>query len=80
MPENPESPREIGYYMALAQVGLEMVAPIGVGIAIDYYFDSMPWATVSGAAVGFIGGMLHLILMVREHDKEEGQGPPRGAS
>ena len=78
MPDDPPSPRETGYYYALAQIGLEMVAPIGIGIGIDAYFDSQPWATVIGAAIGFIGGMVHLILLVRQHDAEEQRQPPRG--
>ncbi len=76
MPLGLPDPREMGYYFALAQVGFEMVAPIGVGIALDYYFDWTPWGTVVGLVVGFLGGMTHLILMVRQHDAEERRQPP----
>jgi F0F1-type ATP synthase assembly protein I len=63
--------RELGYYLALAQVGLEMVAPIGIGLVLDYYLDWSPWATVGGAVFGFVGGLLHLIVMVNRHDAKE---------
>jgi len=63
--------RDLGYYVALAQVGLEMVAPIGIGVILDYYLSWSPWATVGGAVFGFVGGMLHLIVMVNRHDADE---------
>ncbi len=71
MPEGRPDLKELGYYFALAQVGLEMVAPLGIGIALDAYFGWKPWATVIGAIFGFTGGLLHLILMVKQHDKSE---------
>jgi F0F1-type ATP synthase assembly protein I len=70
----------MGYAFALAQVGLEMVAPIGIGLLLDYYFGCLPWATVGGAVLGFVGGMTHLILMVKQHEAEERRRPPGGAS
>jgi F0F1-type ATP synthase assembly protein I len=70
----------LGYYFALAQVGMEMVAPMLVGIGLDYYFGWAPWATVIGLGLGFLGGMVHLVMMVRQHDAEERQKPPGGAS
>jgi F0F1-type ATP synthase assembly protein I len=60
----------MGYYLALAQCGMEMVFPLVVGIALDYYFGWKPWGTVVGAVVGFVGGLGHLILMVNRHDSE----------
>ncbi len=73
-------PRELGYYFALAQVGLEMVFPLGVGLVLDHYLNWSPWATVVGAVVGFVGGLFHLVIMVSRHDAEkrrkgEGEGP-----
>jgi F0F1-type ATP synthase assembly protein I len=66
----------MGYYFALAQIGLEMVAPIGVGLLVDYYFGSLPWATVICTVLGFVGGMVHLVVMVQRHDAEERRRPP----
>ena len=39
----PPSPEELGRYFALSQIGLEMVAPIGLGLALDYWLGSSPW-------------------------------------
>jgi len=64
--------------MALAQVGMEMVAPVAIGLFIDYRWDSLPWGTAIGAAVGFIGGFAHIFALLnrfedndrRSHDQE----------
>jgi len=72
-------PRDMKRYMALSQVGLEMVAPIGVGLALDYAFHWLPWATVVCSCVGFVGGMVHLIMLARQSEAQEQQKPPRGA-
>jgi F0F1-type ATP synthase assembly protein I len=79
MPENPPDAKELGFYFSLAQVGLEMVVPMGVGIVLDYYvnWDWRPWGTVVGLIIGFVGGMAHLIALVSRHDKA-GPSRPRG--
>ena len=76
MPEGPPNAKELGFYFSLAQVGLEMVFPLGVGIALDSYFDWRPWATIAGFAFGFIGGFVHLLIMVKQHEKP-GRSKPR---
>jgi F0F1-type ATP synthase assembly protein I len=68
MAQGPLNPKEFGFYVALAQVGIEMVVPIALGFWLDQWIGSMPWATVVGAVVGFAGGLYHLISMVRQHD------------
>jgi F0F1-type ATP synthase assembly protein I len=46
-----------------------MVAPVGVGIALDHFLGWSPWATVGGAIFGLVGGLAHLIaLSNRRHD------------
>jgi F0F1-type ATP synthase assembly protein I len=77
MPGRPPSPRELGFYVTLAQVALEMVFPLGVGIALDSLFDWHPWATVGGFAFGFIGGFAHLMVLVKQHDDAERSKPGR---
>jgi F0F1-type ATP synthase assembly protein I len=78
--QRPQNSRELGYYFALAQIGLEMVAPIGIGLLLDYWFGWLPWATAACAVLGFVGGMAHLVLMVHQHDAEERRRPPGDAS
>jgi hypothetical protein len=72
------SPRETGLYYALAQVGLEMVAPIALGAYLDYRWGWLPWLTAVGAVVGFVGGFMHLFVLLRKVEKlkrERREGP-----
>jgi F0F1-type ATP synthase assembly protein I len=62
-------PKELGRYFALAQVGLEMVVPIGIGYALDEYLGWRPWGVTVGAFLGFAGGLLHLLALLKKHDE-----------
>ncbi|HXG13276.1 MAG TPA: AtpZ/AtpI family protein [Gemmataceae bacterium] len=73
-------PREFGYYVSLAQVGLEMVAPVGIGIALDHYLGWSPWATIGGAVFGLIGGVAHLIALTNRRDQGIPPNPQREES
>jgi F0F1-type ATP synthase assembly protein I len=74
MPEDPLNRRDLGYYFAIGQVGLEMVVPIALGVAIDSYLGSTPWGTVVGAVLGLAGGLAHLITILN-HQKESQRSP-----
>lgn len=69
MSDNPLETRKLGYLYALGQVGIEMVAPLVVGLFADYYLGISPWLAVFGAVVGFAGGLVHLIWMLKYFDK-----------
>lgn len=56
--------------VALSQIGVEMVAPIGLGVLLDLYMDWGPWAAIAGALIGFGGGMFHLIFLVNQSDRD----------
>ncbi len=60
MPRGDERPGfrylALGTEFAAAVVGLTLV-----GLWIDNHFGTSPWAVVSGAAVGLIGGMFNLV-------------------
>jgi F0F1-type ATP synthase assembly protein I len=71
MAADRQDPAELGYYFALAQVGMEMVAPIVLGVALDNYLGWRPWGVIGGAIVGFVGGLVHLIVMVNRHDAQD---------
>jgi F0F1-type ATP synthase assembly protein I len=79
MPEEKLDPRETGLYFALGQAGFEMVAPIGIGLWLDYQFDWGPWATVIAAILGFVGGTVHLILMAQQIERERSKKKKNGA-
>jgi len=70
----PTDPKELGRYFALSQVGMEMVAPIGLGLALDYWLGSSPWCAVVGAVLGFVGGLAHLIVMVNRPKEKQDPG------
>jgi F0F1-type ATP synthase assembly protein I len=70
-------PKDLGFYFALSQIGFEMVVPLCVGLAIDYYFGTKPWATIIGFVLGFVGGFLHLLTMLQRHQASQ-KGPPPG--
>jgi F0F1-type ATP synthase assembly protein I len=80
MSRGPPDSKELGYYFALAQVGLEMVVPIGLGVALDSYFRWTPWGAVAGAVVGLVLGITHIVLMVNRHDRAGSSKPPREPS
>jgi F0F1-type ATP synthase assembly protein I len=78
MPDDrPPDSRELGYYFTLAQVGLEMVAPLIVGLVLDYYLDTGPWLAVGGIIIGFIGGITHIVALTHRHDAEARDRTPR---
>jgi hypothetical protein len=71
MPLQPDNPKELGYYLALGQAGLEMVVPVAIGVAVEHYFPAVaPWAVVVGAILGPIVGLTHLVMMTNK-----GKGP-----
>jgi len=67
MPEQPITPRQLGFYYALGSVGLEMVAPIALGAWIDSNYGTMPWCIVAGAVLGLVGGLAHLLLLLKRY-------------
>jgi F0F1-type ATP synthase assembly protein I len=75
------NPKEMGYYFSLAQIGMEMVVPIGIGVALDRYLGCSPWGAILGTLLGFAGGLTHLIVLVNQHDKaRQKKRPPGGES
>ena len=72
MPGRPLDPRQLGHYYALAQVGLEMVAPLAVGLALDYCLGWAPWGAIGGAILGLIGGVAHLAVLANRPPDRDG--------
>lgn len=78
MPAGLPNPRELGHYAALAQVGLEMVVPVGIGLWLDYQMDWGPWGIVTGAILGLLVGVFHLYALLNQPiDKDSGSGQDR---
>lgn len=79
MPLGLPNSREMGRYFAIAQVGLEMVAPIAIGVLADSYLSWAPWGVVVGVIVGFVGGLAHLLVMLKRFEENgTGKPPPAG--
>ena len=76
MPKKSTEPREMGYLLAISQVGLEMVVPIGLGVGLDLWLGTMPWITVAGVLLGLFGGIAHLLVIVDRMDKAAKMDPP----
>jgi F0F1-type ATP synthase assembly protein I len=79
MMQGAPDPKDVGRAYGMAQVGIEMVAPIGLGVALDYWLGWTPWATVAGAVLGFVGGLVHLVSMMNQQDRNGPKKPGSGA-
>lgn len=67
IPQGPDT-RQLGWYYALAQLGLEMAAPVGLGYWLDERLGWFPWLTVTGAIMGLVLGFTHLLLLLRQQE------------
>jgi F0F1-type ATP synthase assembly protein I len=64
--------KEVRFYLSLAQVGTEFVAPLVIGVMLDRYLGWSPWGVVIGGLLGFVGGMVHLLTLAGRQPPEEG--------
>lgn len=74
----PRSPLGVGLDLAsrLTTIGLEFALPAAGGYGLDAWLGTMPAATIGGAVLGFLVGMLHAVRMSREFSGTAG-GPRR---
>jgi F0F1-type ATP synthase assembly protein I len=80
MPERPVNPIEFGFYLSVAQVGMEMVAPIGLGWLLDHFLDWSPWGIVGGAVFGLVAGVAHLAALANRGSDSNSSRPRRKSS
>lgn len=76
LPEMPDR-NEMGRYVALGQIGMEMVAPILAGLAADHYLGWRPWGVIAGAVLGLVSGFVHLVHLLSKMDSKDSSGPDR---
>jgi F0F1-type ATP synthase assembly protein I len=69
LPDPPN--RHLGHGTAMAQIGFEMAAPIGLGVLLDRWLEWSPWLTIVGAVVGLVGGIFHLVVLANREDVEK---------
>lgn len=81
MPEGPPDRRELGRNYALAQIGFEMVVPIGIGMALDFYlgWTPAPWGVVVGTVLGLVIGITQLVAVSGRMNQEGPDKPDRDA-
>jgi F0F1-type ATP synthase assembly protein I len=77
MPPDRPNPRDLGRYLALGQVGMEMVAPIVLGLLADTYLGWAPWGLIAGAVLGLVGGLAHLVAQANKMNAERPPDPER---
>lgn len=71
MTQDPQDPRRLGLYMALAQVGTEMVVPTVVGLILDLNFGWTPWGLLVGVVLGLVGGFYHMIAILKRLNQRD---------
>jgi F0F1-type ATP synthase assembly protein I len=83
MVERGPEERRYGLYLALGQAGMEMVAPVVLGVLLDRWLATTPWLTVVGVVVGFVGGLGHMIVLAgrlnaeadrKRRERDQGRG------
>ena len=58
-------------HYALAQCGIEMVAPMIPGIFIDNWLNTTPVFISILGIIGFIVGLRHMVMLAKKIDDEE---------
>ena len=71
MPDQQPDNRELGFYLSISQVGLEMVAPVLLGWLLDVWLGWQPWAIITGAVLGLVLGVTHLVLILDRHNQPD---------
>jgi F0F1-type ATP synthase assembly protein I len=61
----------MGRLFALSQIGFEMVAPIALGWYLDEWLDWKPWGVVGGAVLGLVGGLAHILLLLKRIEAKD---------
>jgi F0F1-type ATP synthase assembly protein I len=76
MVPGPSKRDDLGHYLALGQIGMEMAAPIGIGVLVDYWLGWQPWCTVAGACIGLVAGLVLLVRMANKENKVSADKKP----
>jgi hypothetical protein len=64
-----EYEKTVSRLMAYSAVGMEMIVPVGLGIAIDLWRGWMPACTILGVGFGLFVGIADLIRLNRDAGK-----------
>jgi len=62
---------------SITTIGLEFSLPVVIGLVIDRHWHTTPGATLIGAVVGFLAGMIHILAVARNLSaRAESSSPP----
>jgi hypothetical protein len=75
LPGSSSDREDLNRLLRFSQVGLEMVAPIGVGLALDFWLGWLPWATLAGAVLGLTFGLYHMVRLMNRENAAEAAKP-----
>jgi F0F1-type ATP synthase assembly protein I len=62
---------DLARYLEFAQVGVEMVAPLVLGLVLDHYLGWTPWLMIAGAVLGLVGGLYRMVALANRINREE---------
>jgi ATP synthase protein I len=67
--ERPEARSRLAVGLEVASsittIGLEFSLPVAIGFVIDRHWHTTPAATLIGAVLGFLAGMMHILAVAR---------------
>jgi F0F1-type ATP synthase assembly protein I len=76
--ERPEARSRLAAGIAMASsittIGLEFTIPVGLGFMIDRHWNTSPVATILGAVLGFLTGMMHVLRVAKSLSPPPGSG------
>lgn len=58
-------------YSQIYQLVSEFVIPIGLGIAVDWQFGTMPWGTILGTVCGVLLGSFRIRLILKKLEQQD---------
>ena len=59
-------------------ISLEMALPAAFGYWLDGQWNTKPWLVITGAILGFITGMMHLLEIAKKEGQKQQQDKKDG--
>lgn len=65
----PREPSPLAAYAIFGAAGVQLAASTVAGLAVGNYLDTkwgwLPWLTIAGLILGFAGGLLNLVRILK---------------
>jgi F0F1-type ATP synthase assembly protein I len=58
-------------YSQIYQLVSEFVIPIGLGIAVDWHFGTLPWGSILGTVCGVLLGSFRIRLILKKLEQQD---------